>query len=166
MNIYLVGFMGTGKTSVAKEIAFLLHRDFVEIDDLIEEAERKKIVDIFREKGEAYFRRREKEILEDIAKKDNLIVSCGGGIVINQENIELMKKTGKVVCLKASADVIYERTKKYSHRPLLNVENPVLKIKELLKERDKFYRQADFFVDTDNLSIEDVSRKIINLLQN
>lgn len=162
-NIYLVGFMGTGKTSVGMVLAQRLKREFVEMDAVIEEREKMRIVDIFREKGEKYFRKVEKDVLKDIAQRRSLIVSCGGGVVIDEENIKILKDTGIVFCLNADAYVIYQRVKNEKHRPLLNVDNPLQKIKELLKQRERFYQQAHYQIDA-NCSVDDVVKKIESVI--
>lgn len=163
-NIYLVGFMGTGKSVVARELAKAKRFIYLDLDSLIEEREKRKITEIFAEEGEAYFRKVEKGALAEISLKDNHIVSCGGGIVLDKQNIEIMKKTGAVVCLTADPDVIIKRTKNNKDRPLLNVPNPREKIEFLLKSRAPFYAQADFTVDTSYIAIEEVVRKIESLL--
>jgi len=165
-NIYLVGFMGTGKTTVGKILAKKLKKEFVEMDEEIEKREGKKIVDIFRLFGEPYFRKVEKEVLKEIASCFNLVVSCGGGVIVDEENLKILKKTGIIICLKATPSVIYERTKKTKERPLLNVSNPLKKIKELLARRAPFYAKADYFVDTSTLTPEEVSEEIIKILKN
>jgi len=165
-NIYLVGFMGTGKTSVGKILAKKLKKEFVEMDEEIEKREGKKIVDIFRLFGEPYFRKVEKEVLKEIASCFNLVVSCGGGVVVDEENLKILKETGVVICLKAKPSVIYERTKKTKERPLLNVPEPLKKIKELLAKRAPFYAKADYSVDTSTLAPEEVSEKVIEILKN
>lgn len=165
MNIYLLGFMGTGKTTVGKLLSRKLGWDFVDLDDLIEKREKMKIVDIFSQKGEAYFRKKEKEVLREISGKDNLVVGCGGGVVLDEENIQIIKETGLPVRLEASKEVIYERTKKFKHRPLLNVENPLEKIEELLKRRRPYYAKIPDFIDTSSLQAEEVVERIIKLLK-
>jgi len=165
-NIYLVGFMGTGKTTVGKILAKKLKKEFVEMDEEIEKKEGRKIVDIFRLFGESYFRKVEKKVLKEIASCSNLVVSCGGGVVVDEENLKILKKTGIIICLKAIPSVIYERTKKTKERPLLNVPDPLKKIKELLARRAPFYAKADYFVDTSTLTPEEVSEEIIKILKN
>jgi len=165
-NIYLVGFMGTGKTTVGKILAEKLGREFIEMDEEIEKKEGKKIVDIFRQKGESYFRKIEKEVLKRIASCFSLVVSCGGGVVVDRENLKILKESGIVICLKAKPSIIYERTKKTKERPLLNVPDPLKKIKELLARRAPFYAKADYFVDTTPFTPEEVSEEIIKILKN
>ncbi len=166
MNIYLVGFMGTGKTSVAKVLAKRLSRKFIEMDEAIEKREKRPITEIFRINGEDYFRRVEKEIVEDISKKNNLAVSCGGGVVLDKDNIKNLKKSGIVICLWANPDVIYKRIRGQSHRPLLNVDHPGERIKELLDARKTFYDKADYKIDTSNLTIQEATGEIIKLIEN
>ena len=93
-NIFLIGFMGTGKSTVARNMKRRYHTEILEMDETIEEREGMKISDIFSQKGELYFRDLETELLEEIQEKDNIVVSCGGGVVLRKENIELMKKNG------------------------------------------------------------------------
>ncbi len=164
-NIYLVGFMGTGKSVVGKEIARQLHRKFVDLDSLIEERQNRKISQIFAEDGEPYFRKVEKEVLKQTSAKRDLVVSCGGGIVLDKENIQIMKDSGAMVCLSASPEVIIARTRGYKHRPLLNVDNPKKRIKELLEFRAPFYAQSDHTVDTSDLSVAEVVKRILEYVR-
>ncbi|MCM8831032.1 MAG: shikimate kinase [Candidatus Omnitrophica bacterium] len=164
-NIYLVGFMGTGKTTIGKLLAEKIKKKFVEMDSEIEKKEGKKIVDIFKENGEAYFRRLEKELLKDLSRQTDLVVSCGGGLICDDENLEILKKTGLVINLLASPKTIYERTRFSLDRPLLNVSNPLDKIKELLRKRMPFYRQAHYSIKTDNITAKEVVEKIVKILK-
>ena len=159
-NIYLVGFMGTGKTSVGKALSLKSNMRFVDLDDLIEFKEKRSIADIFAKDGEPYFRRAEKKILKEVAKEKGFIVACGGGAVIDPENIKIMKETGVIICLGASSDAILKRTKGSTCRPLLNVDNPKEKIEFLLKMRSPFYAKSDFLIDTSGLTIDKVVEKI------
>ncbi|MCM8786703.1 MAG: shikimate kinase [Candidatus Omnitrophica bacterium] len=164
-NIYLVGFMGTGKTTVGKFLAERIKKKFVEMDEEIEKKEGKKIVDIFKEKGEPYFRKLEKELLKELAKQSDLVVSCGGGLICDEENLEILKKSGLVINLLASPETIYERTRHSLDRPLLNVSKPLDRIKELLKKRRPFYRQAHYSIKTDTITADEVVEKIIKILK-
>lgn len=163
-NIYLVGFMGTGKTTVGKLLAARLKRQFIEMDETIEKEEACPITEIFTSRGEPYFRKLESTLLKRLSTQTDLIVSCGGGLICNEENLELLKNTGIVFGLSACAQTIYERTKKYGHRPLLNVDNPTLKIDELIKKRDKYYKRAHHTIDTTGISAPEVADKIIDIL--
>ena len=165
-NIYIVGFMGTGKTVVGKILAKRLDRDFVEMDEIIEQQESMEISDIFAQKGEAYSRKLEKGLLLKLSGKENLIISCGGGLICNEENKVLLKATGIVISLSASASTIYERTKKYTHRPLLNVNNPQGAINDLLNKRTHFYSQAHYVIDTEDISADEVADMVIEKVNN
>jgi len=165
-NTYLVGFMATGKTSVGKELANKLKKQFLDLDDIIEQREKMRIVDIFREKGEAYFRKIEKDLVKEVSLKTDLVVGCGGGAIINEENLFNLRKSGAIICLKANVDTILKRAEGTEQRPLLNVDERKPRISELLKKREPFYNQADHIIDTTNLSIKEVVDKIISFLKN
>ncbi len=164
-NIYLVGFMGTGKTATGKFLAEEKHIIYIDLDERIEKKEGMSISEIFSNKGEKYFRLLEKEALKDVSNHKNAVVSCGGGIVIDPGNIDIMGKTGTIFCLTATADVILQRTSRFTHRPLLNVANPKEKIESLLKERSPFYALADKTIDTSQLSVADTANKIMEYLK-
>lgn len=165
-NIYLVGFMGTGKTAVGKALARRRGLRFLDLDDLIEEREGTEITKIFARRGEPYFRGVESQVLRETSDKEDLVVACGGGIVLNEDNIELMGSKGLAVCLDASASVIYERTKKFTHRPLLNVDDPEGRIRDLLDKRAPFYAKVKTHIDTSDLSIEEVVEEIVEMVDN
>lgn len=160
-NIVLVGFMGTGKTVTGRALAAKLGREFLELDEIIENKEGISVREIFERKGEPYFRKIEQEAVKESAGRDGVVISAGGGAIIDKKNLENLKKNGLIVCLDASPGVILDRTKDLDSRPLLNVLNPEEQIKELLKKRASYYRKADFHVDTDGLSAEEVADKII-----
>lgn len=164
-NIYLVGFMGTGKSAAGRNLAARLDREFVEMDARIEEQAQMTISDIFSRKGESFFRSLEQSLLEDLSRQNTIVVSCGGGIVVNPVNIQCMKESGTMVCLTATAESIYERIKRSTHRPLLQVADPLSRIRVLLAEREALYRQASFCVDTTPLSEAQVVDRIIAVLQ-
>lgn len=163
-NIYLVGFMGTGKTAAGKELARKKKWQFVDLDDLIELRERRAISDIFAKEGEPYFRRVEKQVLKEVAKEKEFVVACGGGIVIDPENIKTMRETGIIICLTATPEVILKRTSGYAHRPLLNVKDPKKQIELLLKLRAPYYAQADEAIDTSKISAKEVVDKILKII--
>lgn len=163
-NIYLVGFMGTGKTSVGKEIARKKKLNFLDLDELIELKERRTISCIFAKEGEPYFRKLEKKALREVSVEDDFVVACGGGIVLDKDNIAVMKKTGKVICLSASPKVILVRTSGEEHRPLLKVADPKKQIELLLKMRTPYYALADKTIDTSKLSVREVAQKVLRLL--
>jgi shikimate kinase len=164
-NIYLVGFMGTGKTAVGTALAKQLKWQFVDLDTLIELRERRQITEIFAKAGEPYFRRIEKVVLKDVAKENKFVVACGGGIVLDPENIRLMKESGRAICLLATPEVILKRASGTTHRPLLNVKDPKKQIGHLLKLRAPYYAKADCQIDTSKLTIEQVVKMIAKQLQ-
>ncbi len=155
--------MATGKTCVGKELAAKNKMRFLDLDELIELKERRTISDIFAQDGEPCFRRIEKRILKEVAKEINFVVACGGGIVIDPENIKVMKENGIIVCLTAKPEVILKRASGATHRPLLNVCNPKEQIGHLLKLRAPFYARADHTIDTSKLSLEQVVQSILKV---
>ena len=164
MNIYLVGFMGTGKTVVGRQLAKQKGWNFVDLDELIELQQQRRIVDIFAQEGEAYFRKIEKKILKQAATQNKFVVACGGGVVLDPDNIKLMKKTGILICLCATGEEILKRVSASSLRPILNVAKPRERIELLLKMRAPYYMQADKTIDTSRSSIRQVVAKISRIL--
>jgi shikimate kinase len=165
MNIVLIGFMGTGKTTIAIELSHRLGMRYVSTDDMIEKKERRTINEIFTKSGEDYFRDIESAVIRDAACMDNLVIDTGGGAVLRDENVAYMKSSGIVICLAADDDVIMERTKKYKHRPLLNVEDPKRKIRDLLAKRAPYYAKADHTIDTGKLTARQVVDKIAEIAE-
>lgn len=164
-NIYIVGFMGTGKTSAGRLVAGRLGLEFADMDTLIAEREKRSIPDIFKDSGETYFRALEKKIVGELTRKDGVVVSCGGGTFVDPENIALLKKTGTVVCLSSSPERILERTKRYVHRPLLKVADPLGRIRELLEARRPSYEQAHHMIDADRLSVEETAEALLDAMK-
>jgi shikimate kinase len=164
MNVYLVGFMGTGKSSVGCQLAKERGSSFVDLDELIELKERRRIVDIFAKDGEAYFRKIEKKALKQVSAQKKSVVACGGGVVLDKDNINLMKRTGIMICLYASPEEILRRVSANKGRPLLNVGKPQKRIETLLKMRAPYYVQADKLIDTTRFSIKQVVNKISKIL--
>lgn len=162
-NIILTGFMGSGKTEVGKMLAQRLGYAFLDTDKLIEEKTGKSISEIFREEGESSFRELETEVIKGLSGITGYIISTGGGIVIREENILSLKNIGLVIWLKASPESIFKRISPETHRPLLNVENPLEHIKKLLSIREQFYSRADFSIDTDGLEVDKVVKAILYL---
>lgn len=130
------------------------------MDELIELKEGKTIPDIFSKKGEPYFRIIEKKALREVSREEKFVVACGGGIVINKENIKIMKESGIIVCLEANPSVILKRTSKATNRPLLNANNPKARIALLLKLRAPYYAMANRCIDTSKFSVKQVVDKI------
>jgi shikimate kinase len=164
-NIVLVGFMGAGKSAVGQALAARLQRELVDLDEVIVERQGRPITQIFEELGEAYFRRLEKSLVKEISQKEGLIIACGGGVVLDKDNVDNLKRKGKVIYLQASPEVILKRTKNYPHRPLLNVADQQKKIAELLNLREPFYALADFTVDTSEKTIAQVVEEILKIIK-
>ncbi len=159
-NIILTGFMGVGKTSVGIQLAKDLGYTFVDIDKLIEADQNLTIGAIFSKFGEPFFREVESQIIQQVMTGEGQVVSTGGGAVIGDMNRKAFIKGGFVVCLTASPEVIYERIKHDTHRPLLQTADPKAKIKELLDSRAKFYDRADVCIDTSDKSVDEVIKAI------
>ena len=131
-NIILVGFMGTGKTTIATRLANRLKMSYVSTDDLIEKREKRTINEIFTKDGEDRFRDIESAVVREVSGIENAVIDAGGGVVLREENMSNFRSNGIVICLTAGEEVIMERTKKYKHRPLLNVEDPKQRIRTLI----------------------------------
>jgi shikimate kinase len=166
-NIALIGFMGTGKTSVARVLAVKLGKQPVELDELIERRAGKLITRIFQEEGEAAFRKLEMAVVAEAAQGKDQLIACGGGVILNQVNIERLKKDSVIVYLTASPEEILRRVSADGAvRPLLQTEDPSKTVKELLERRRSLYEQAaDIVIDTAGLSVEAVAEKVINGLK-
>ena len=157
--------MGSGKTVVAKALAKELKRTVISTDELIEKKEKKIIREIFRESGENYFRRLEREAVKEISQKENVIIDCGGGVVINPDNMADLRHNGIIFYLSTSPEYIYKRVKDHPHRPLLNVDDPLRKIKELLEKRKKFYEKADYTLDTNGKTPEQNCEEVLEIIR-
>jgi len=160
-NIILIGFMGSGKSLIAKHLSARLHREVVETDKLIVELEKRPISEIFQKDGEAYFRKVEKQVVARASKMQNVIIDCGGGVVLDKENVANLKSGGILFFLSASPEEIFQRVKEEGHRPLLEVKDPKGRIKELLLARMPFYEQAHFTIDTDGKTAEQICGQIM-----
>jgi shikimate kinase len=148
-NIYLVGLMGAGKTTVGRQLAKRLHRRFLDSDHEIEARTGVRIPTIFEIEGEAGFRRRESQVLQELSKEIDLILATGGGAVLSAENRDCLRETGTVIYLHAPPEVLYERTRHDRNRPLLQVHDPLQKLKQLYEQRDPLYRTtAHLIVDS------------------
>ena len=164
-NIILTGPMGSGKSIIGKLLAKKLNYTFIDTDDLIESNEDISINEIFNKKGESYFRKLENNICKELSSKKNLVIATGGGIVLNPENIKYLRKNGIIVNLKSSVDTLWNRIKNSSNRPLLKVENPFEKLKKIVEEREEFYNNADIFIFTDDLTVEEIIDNLIEKLR-
>src|SRR5262245_7927876 len=138
--------MGTGKSSVGRLVAAQLRFDFVDTDQLIENRTGKRISDIFAQSGEANFRDIERQIVAEVGAMTRTVIATGGGLAADPENLIRLKEHALVICLWASAEVVWERVRTQSHRPLLQGPDPMTKIRELLALRGPVYRQADVLI--------------------
>jgi len=157
--------MGTGKTAVGMRLAQVLDMKFIDTDDIIEEDSKMIISDIFSQMGEEHFRDLESRAAEKVSKFSRHVVATGGGIVIREQNIQNLRSTGMLFCLHAAPEVILQRTSQETHRPLLQVENPMDRIREMLRIRERFYAKADHRIDTSQLTVDEVVDKIANLFK-
>jgi len=160
-NIILIGFMGSGKTEVGRRLAERLGYRFVDTDSIIEDKTGKSINEIFNEEGEPYFRKLEKEVIRDLRCVQQYVISTGGGLGANRENLQILKSVGLVIWLKVSPHKVLERVGTQTHRPLLNVKDQRAAIEELLSLREPIYKEADLIIDTDNLTPEEVVDRIL-----
>ena len=171
--IFLAGFMGSGKSTIGPILANVLGWNFFDLDRVIESKQSKKVVDIFAEKGEAGFRLLEREVLQEIAKGENVIIALGGGTIADQKNINFMKKKGKIVFLEASPESFYQRLRFKTDRPMLRGKDDELlsqdelkkRISEILNYRKKYYDQADVSLQTDGLTIGKTVDAISKIIQ-
>lgn len=161
-NVFLVGFMGAGKTTIASELERKLEMNRVEMDDMISKKQGMSISEIFDEYGETYFRNLESNCLIELQKIKQSIVSCGGGVVMRDDNAEHMKKNGRVVLLQASPQTILDRVKDSNERPILNGHMNVEYIEKLLEKRKEKYRTiADVTINTDHKTESEIVDEII-----
>ncbi|HEV2329106.1 MAG TPA: shikimate kinase [Verrucomicrobiae bacterium] len=161
-NIALIGFMGTGKTSVGRLVAEQLQFDYLDTDEMIQSATGKTIAEIFSVNGEPSFRALEEKTVQELAGKSRTVISAGGGLPVNPANLASLKSHALVVCLWASPAKIWERVKSQTHRPLLHDPDPQKKICELLAARAPFYKQADILLNTESRSLREVAQQVIH----
>lgn len=165
-NIFLVGFMGAGKSTIARTLQRELGFPLVEMDERIVQEQGMSINDIFAQYGEAHFREIESQLVVDLGKQEPSIVSCGGGVVVRPENMQNMKKSGRIVLLKASPETIFERVKNSTDRPILNGHMNVEYIAELMEKRRALYEEAaDITIQTDGKTREQICEEIIGKLR-
>ena len=165
-NIFLIGFMGSGKSTVDSCLAENCGMEIVEMDQLIVEREGMSIPDIFAQKGEPYFRETETDLLIEIQSEANKVVSCGGGVVLRENNVEEMKKSGTIVLLNAKPETILERVKNDDNRPLLQGNKNVKFISDMMeKRRPKYEDAADFIVQTDGKTVDVICKEIIENIE-
>jgi shikimate kinase len=160
-NIFLVGPMGSGKTTIGKELARALGKEFVDSDQEIERRTGATIPLIFELEGETGFRSREQQVIDELTQRDNIVLATGGGAVLDPENRKHLAARGFVVYLRASVEQLHKRTRKDAHRPLLNTADPKQRLRDLIQQRGALYEEiADVTLDTDNVSPKALAAKI------
>jgi len=160
-NLALIGFMGTGKSTVGHGVAHQLGFEFVDTDRLVEARAGKSISTVFEEEGEAAFREIERQVVAELDQRDRTVIATGGGLGANPDHLASLKRHALVVCLWTTAEVIWERVHHQTHRPLLHVPNPQERIRELLVEREPVYSQADVLVNTGPRVLRDVIQHVL-----
>lgn len=160
-NLALVGFMGTGKSSVGRLAAEELGFTFLDTDEAIEARTGRRISEIFAQAGEPVFRELERGLVAELARQQRTVISTGGGLVVEPANLASLKAHALVVCLWASPETILQRTRHQDHRPLLQEPDPLAKIRQLLGARETAYRQADVLVSTEARSPREVAQHVL-----
>ncbi|HEY7166761.1 MAG TPA: shikimate kinase [Candidatus Binatia bacterium] len=163
-NIALTGFMGVGKSAVGRQLARRLKRRFVDLDRAIEKSAGLKVKQLFKQRGESAFRNLEQTVLAEILNEGRQVIATGGGAILNDQNLKLLKENAFVICLTASPDVIMKRVGNGAKRPLLAGTNRQERIEGLLKEREARYSLAHASIDTSDLTVDQVVEKIVQFL--
>lgn len=162
-NLYLVGFMGTGKSTVGRLVARQIGFEFVDSDHEIERLQGKPVSQIFAEQGETAFRAMEREFIERGHPAKKCIVSCGGGLIVPPGMLQLLRGRGVVICMHAPIDTILQRTMHATHRPLLAVENPEQRLRELYAQREELYRRSGTMVLTDKRPLREIAAHVLRV---
>ena len=170
MNIVLIGFRGTGKSTVGKHLANRLERDFIDSDKYVEDSTGKTIKHIFEEVGEEGFRKIEADVIAKLSGMDNKIVAVGGGAILKKDNVSNLKDNGFLVLLEATPEIIHNRItqdeKTTQQRPSLTDKNPLDEIKHLLEQREHPYKNAaDYTINTSYVTCEDIVNEIIATIE-
>ncbi|MGB9727113.1 MAG: shikimate kinase [Nitrososphaeria archaeon] len=166
-NVVFIGFMAVGKTSVAKEVAYRLGKKYVSTDELIISKLNKSISRIFEEDGERFFREVEKNVVKEASLMEDAVIDCGGGVILYEENVKVLKSNGIIFFLHATPETLFERSlNELGARPLLGNKFTLDDVKRLLARRMPLYLDAaDYIVDTTDCSIEVVADKVISVLK-
>lgn len=159
-NVALIGFMGCGKSTVGQALARRLEFEFVDTDRLIEEQAGCSIPEIFARDGEPAFRERERRVIEGLAGRDRLVIATGGGVGARPDLLASLKQHALVVWLWASPETLWERVRHQTHRPLLQVPDPPVRIRELLAAREPVYRQADVLINVEGRALRQIVAQI------
>jgi shikimate kinase len=174
-RIYITGFMTSGKSTIGPILANVLGMEFFDLDKEIEKEEDQAIIDIFDQKGETYFRETEWRVLKRLSEKSDIVISLGGGTIIQDNNFMLLKSTGKIIYLKVSPEILYMRLKNKINRPLFKdlvmgdrpKEDFIGRINEILNKRSNYYEQADLIIEPEEqpfgLIVDKLARNILKL---
>jgi shikimate kinase len=166
-NVVFIGFMAVGKTSVAKEVARRLGKGYVSTDELIVNKVNKSISKIFEENGERFFRELEKDAVKEASMMENVVIDCGGGVILHEENVKELKRSGIIFFLYATPETIFKRSlNELGVRPLLGKTFSLDDVKRLLEKRMPLYLDAaDYIVDTTDCNVEAVAEKVVSVLK-
>lgn len=162
-NIALIGFMAVGKSAVGRNLARKLRRRFVDLDAVIEKIQGRKVREIFDSEGEGYFRQLEKQTLREVLTEDRQVIATGGGVILDPDNLQLLRKKCLLIGLTAPTEVLLSRVGRASKRPLLKGADLRARIEELLEQRQSAYAQAHATVDTAGLSIDQVVERVLGI---
>jgi len=162
-NLYLVGFMGTGKSTVGRQVAKQLGFQFLDSDHEIERVAGKTVSRIFAEEGEPRFRALEREFVEQGHPAARCVVACGGGLVVPPGMLELLRDRGIVVCMHAPIDTILKRTMHATHRPLLQVDDREQRLRDLYAQREEIYRRTGTMVLTDSRPLREIAGHVMRV---
>ena len=162
-NLYLTGFMGTCKSSIGREVSRALGYRFIDSDRWIEKEAGMKIPQLFEEKGEQWFRGLERKFIEEGHPEEGCVVACGGGLIVPVGMRETVENRGVLVALFASPETVLERTSRNKNRPLLQVEDPEARVRQLMAEREPVYRKVVLAVSTDGRSFSDVRDAVLRI---
>lgn len=165
-NIVLIGFMGSGKTTIGKDLAILKNCCFYDSDHELEKKLKTTIPEIFTSKGEAFFREEEVKVIEELSRINGCVIATGGGAILDKRNIEALRANGTLIYLKANYEHVYQNIQGKNDRPLLNTKDPLKTLKKLMKSRENIYEEAcDYKVDVSNRSIPEIINNIKELFK-
>lgn len=164
-SLILTGFMGTGKSTVGRKAAQRLGMNFTDTDHEIERITGMSVKEVFKKYGETRFRSEEKAAVRRISRQDNLVIATGGGLVMDPENLVMLKEIGLLISLSAAPEVIYNRVKGKKTRPLLDTDNPLETIKGMLEKRSKVYAEAHLTIDTSVLTLDQVVEQVVSAFE-
>lgn len=164
-NLIIMGFMGTGKSTVGRLLSRKMHRPFIDMDQEIERRNRSTIPEIFESQGEERFRAMERELVDELAGGMSRIIACGGGVITQDPNLKRFQETGVILCLYADFETIFKRVSGNRNRPLLNAPDREQRVRELMEARETLYEAIPLQVDTSGRSPEEVAAAVLDLLE-